>query len=77
MPYCVVGPHGLGKMYCENLEIIVSYYRIKTSLIEKIIFGLNLREEEEMKYGIGREDGNWDREGRKFEVCLLFFCHAM
>ena len=37
-------------MCYENLEIIVSYWRIKTSLIEKIIFGLNLKEEEEMKY---------------------------
>lgn len=46
-------------MCCENLEVIVSYGRIKTSLIEKIIFGLNLKEEEEMDYVLEEKLSKW------------------
>lgn len=46
-------------MCCENLEVVVSYCRIKTSLIEKIIFGLNLKEEEEMDYVLEEKLSKW------------------
>ena len=52
-------------MCCENLEVIVSYCRIKTSLIEKIIFALNIKEEEEMDYVLAEKLSKWRGQNKQ------------